>query len=203
MDQAEKISILISHCSFPQKLAQETRRAVAAALGRDCAVKVLCPSQHERFITKQERQQGLNWPRQKTAEVLLKIIQRRQVSILLASDPVIDSVRGCLPAELKVGKLGSSPYAQLDLLPKQIERIFTEKGTAFNQKRFDLEFVVLKTEILKWMSIKVAKLRASLLQCHLGTGLPLKNFNLQLAHLLAEEEKIQRLLDELETKKNA
>ncbi len=203
MDQFEKFSILISHCSFPQKLAGGMRRAVAAALGRDCKVKVFCPSQHEKFITEQERRQELYWPKQKTIETLLKIIQRHQISVLLASDQVCESMQDFLPPPLKANKLGGDAQQQLELLPKYLERTFSERGIPFDQNRFNQEFVILKIEILKWVLIKVARRRASLLRCHLDTRMPLHNFNLKLAHLLAEEETIQKLLDELETKKNA
>lgn len=179
------------------------RRAVAAALGRDCEVKVFCPSQHERFITPSEMQQGFYWPKQKTSETLLKIIQRRKISVWLASDQICESMQDYLSPLLKANRLGGDAQQQLELLPKQLGKVFRERGIPFDQDRFNQEFVILKIEILKWVLIKVVRRRVGLLRCHLDTRMPLNNFNLKLAHLFAEEETIQKLLDELEAKKNA
>lgn len=176
------------------------RRTIEGAIGRGCEVKVFCPSQHEKFITEQERQQELYWPKQKTIEVLLKIIQRHQISVLLASDQVCESMQDFLPPLLEANKLGGDAQQQLELLPKYLERTFFERGIPFDQNRFNQEFVILKIEILKWVLVKIAKRRASLLRCHLDTGAPLKSFDSKLVHLLAEEEIVKKLLEELEAK---
>ena len=191
MESPRQITFLFVHCSIFQEIAGEIRGALEEALDTTCIVKILRPSQYEKFRTQEEIDDQLYWPKSMIEGTIKRIAERRQIDLLLVSDPVLNLIRGKLDSSVQIARLGHQPNELIDLLNAQVYRFCQEHEISFDKEKMEqkLSHIGLKIlgRIIEDLEIKIQKAKQ-------------RHHQHRLDDLLLHKSEIMGLCDLLKTK---